>query len=293
MREGWHLFMKSNSIIKLGSLTLSSMIFSVLALHPVCAGRVRTKKAVFSDSTPLTKRLEEENQAMKPVKEKETAINLNDIFEPDKNLKEGISVSLVSPVAINKFEIYEKIENLEKEVYGKSIFTLRNSRCYEKVFHVEFCTDISFKGFKECSKLDSFKTCVRKFSNQQFDDEQFMPLNVSVYFYIMNFLQEIDEMVKCPKFCRDKLWQEHQMDDIIDRLQYRRENLGNLVRKGRKTLFFQFNCGVESVIEFLFRIRDFCERWAVENEASVEESGVKDIDTAIAMLWYIDQSIIM
>ena len=293
MREGWHLFMKSNRILKLGSLTLSSMIFSVPTLYPVCAGRVHTKKAIFSDSVPLAKRLEEESQAMKPVKEKETAINLNDIFESDKNLKKCLSVSLIGPVPINRFEIYEKIENLENEIYGRSMFTLRNSRCYKEVFNVDFCTDISFKGFKECSKVDSFKTCVRKFYDKQSEDKQLMPLNVSVYFYVIVFLQEIDDMVKNPKFCRDKLWQEYQMDDIIDRLQSRRENLENLVRRGKKTLFFQFKCAIESVIEFLFKIRDFCEQWAFENEASVEESGVKDIDTAVAMLWYIDQSIIM
>ena len=287
MREGWHLFMKSNKILKLGSLTLSSMIFSVSALHPVYASRVHTKKAIFSDSTPLTKRLEEERKAMKPHKEKETAINLDDIFNLDVNSKKALRVDLIGPVPINKFEICEKIENLEEEIYGKNIFTLRESKCYRGVFHIELCTGVSFKGFKECSRLNSFKICVRKFY-----DKQFMPLNVLVYYYVIDLLQKIDDKINAPKFYRDKLWRERQMDNIIDRLQSRRESLSDLVRRSKNTLSLQFNCGVESVIEFLFKIRDFCERWAFENDALLEESCLKDIDTAIAILWYIDQSII-
>lgn len=307
--------MKSNKILKFSSLTLSSIIFSISVLHPVYASRVHTKRMIFSDSIPLAKRLAEEEQNAEVNKEAEVKvetktkvktkaeieaeieaakiIDLNDIFKFDENPRKKSGVCLIGPTPVNKFKICKGIENLENEVYGKKLYVIKKSRCYEDIFYVDLCTDITFKELKPYNNLNSFKSCVRKFYGKSLGEDQLIPLNVAVYFYAMSLLPEICNAVKKPDFYNDELWSKYKMNSTLDRFQCRIERLVNLVLKGKKILFSKFNCDVESIIELLFNIRDFYKSWEDEYGLSVDEGSIENIDTAIAALSYVSESIIM
>lgn len=269
--------MRNNKILKICSLTLSSMIFSTSALYPVYASGHQTKKRVFSDQYSLGERVKSEGQAMMSSKEKEMTI---EDFEPSK-----IKVKIVSPVPINRYKICDKIRKLENEVYKTDIY--KTKRIFKNVFDVDFWTDVSFRGCRCDFDLKFFKNRVRKLYYQQWDENKLVPLNVDVYFYTMYLLQELNKKSSEKKIYRFKLWKEEGMTDKIRKLNDRRQELDDLVHTDETNVLFKFQCYIEGMIESLFEVREFYETLATKGGPVF----VREVDTAIAMLWYIDQSI--
>lgn len=282
MKKGWNLFMKNNKVLKFYSLVLLPMIFSTSALSPVYASKCHTKKRMFSDTHSLSERIKSQSKAMESDEKKETGL-------VSSNLSENpiyYHVDIVSPVPVNKYEICEKMKNLEDEIYKSDLF--RIVKVAKNVFDIDICTDISFRGRKGYYDLKFFKNRVRKIYGKQWDDDKLVPLNVVVYFYTMCLLQDLNQKTCENKIYRLKLWKEHKMTEEITNLNKKKANLDDLIYTSNANLVFQFQCHVESIIESLFKVRNFYEILAIEGGPSY----VKDIDTAIAMLWYIDQTII-
>lgn len=282
MKKGWDLFMRNNKVSKFYSLVLSSMIFSTSALSPVYASKCHIKKRVFSDTYSLSERVKSESKAMESREKRETdsgfsGLSKNPICQ---------QVNIVAPVPINKYEICEKVKNLEEEIYKSELF--RIVKVAKNVFDIDICTDISFRGRKGYYDLKFFKNRVRKLYGKQWDDDKLVPLNVVVYFYTMYILQNLNNKIRENKMYHLKLWKEHKMTEEIISLNKKRTNLDNLIHTSNTNLIFQFHCYIEDIIDSLFRVRNFYEVLEVEGGPSY----VKDVDTAIAMLCYIEKTII-
>lgn len=269
--------MRNNKILKICSLTLSSMIFSTSALCPVYASGHHTKKRVFSDQYSLSERVKSEGQALAASREKEMTI---EDFEPSK-----IKVKVVVPVPINRYEICDKIRILEDKLYKADAY--KTKRIFKNVFDVKLWTGVTFRGRRCDFDLSFFKNRVRALYDQDWSGSKLVPLNVNVYFYTMYLLQEFNKRNNEKKTYRFKLWREYEMGDKICKLNDRIKNMDDLVHTDETNVLFKFQCYIEGVIESLFEVREFYR--------ILEKKGgpafIKDIDTAISMLWYVDQSI--
>lgn len=278
--------MRNNKLLKIYSLALSSMIFSASALNPVYASGHHVKKRVFSDSAPLSERVKSEGQAVQTGHKRRKLDAFSEPIEVPKGFGELKQLEVAVPVAINKYEICEKIKNLEDEIYNAEIF--KKVRVAKNVFDIDLCTGISFRGRNGYYDLKFFKNRVRKQFGKQWDEEELVPLNVVVYYYAMCAIRDLDEINKEQDLDSLNLWKEHKMTLNMRKLRGRTKSLDKLIRKEERDLLFKFQCHIEAVIESLFKVRPFYETLEVKGGISC----VENIDTAIAIFWYIDQSIV-
>lgn len=274
--------MKNNKVLKFYSLVLSSMMFSSSALSPVYASKFHIKKRAFSDTQSLIERIKSESDVVKSEENKEIDYVSSDLSESPIYYH----VDIVAPEPVNRYEICEKMGNLEDEIYNSDLFKI--VKVAKNVFDIDICTNISFRGRKGYYDLSFFKNRVRKMYGKEWDEEKLVPLNVVVYYYTMYLIQKLNRETRENKIYCLKLWKEYKMTEKFNKLNKSNVKLDNLVHTDDVNLIFEFQCHVESVIENLFNIREFYEVLGVEGGPSY----VKDIDTAIAMLWYIDQTII-
>lgn len=284
MVKGWSLFMKNNKALKFCSLALSSMIFSLSVCSPVYAGRRRNKKKIFSDTCSLKQRLKSEGQAMQTGKKGRNSSLLSEPCKTPEVFEEP--VKMYSPLAVNLCEICEKLENFEDEIYKKDIF--KRVRVSRNVFDVDFCTGLSFRGYNSYYDLKYFKNRIRKLYGKPWDNNRMVPINVSAYFYVMHFLGQLDSVNEEKGLISLSLWNEHDMTAKMRILKARMKSLDDLVHEDETNLIFKFHCHVESVIECLFKMRLFYETLAANKVAFL----IEDLDTVIASLWYIDQTIV-
>ena len=101
-------------------------------------------------------------------------------------------------------------------------------------------------------------------------------------------IRDLDEINKEQDLDSLNLWKEHKMTLNMRKLRGRTKSLDKLIRKEERDLLFKFQCHIEAVIESLFKVRPFYETLEVKGGISC----VENIDTAIAIFWYIDQSIV-
>lgn len=278
--------MKNNKFLKVYSLVLSSMVFSFSALTPVCASGHNVKKRISSDSTSVSEIITSDDQAVpaedKTAKSPEKAKNF-DSFR--KNLRN--CADIIVPVPFNMFDVQHKLQIFEEEIYGSKLFKV--SKFAKNIFDIEFCDDLIFRGRREYYDLRFFKNRAQKlYKMKEWNDDKLYPLNIPVYFYSIYALKELGKKNFENKFFRLKSWKRCHMTEKMNKLEKRIDDLIDFICTDEGYFLFRFQFCVESIIESLFEIRHFYETLP----AYGFPSQVKDVDVLIAMLSFVDQSII-
>lgn len=264
-----------NDISKFFSLTLSSMIFFTSTLAPAYASKTHTKKKIFSDNSALTEHLR---------------------FEKESN-----------PNPVNKYRIYRELSNLGKKVYKTDLFNVHKTyladlysmnELSKNLFDIDICTGITYRGIEPCDSLKKFKEAINEFCFLPSDDNTYMPLNVVVYLCAYNIIRDLDNEVNLERYYDLKWWKTCNMDFKLLELNEANYALFDLIQdENNENLLLKFQCNVEMIIKSLLEVRAFFsllplklqKEWGVNNK-DYNEYGDK-VDNALAMFWYIDQTV--